>query len=67
MLERDTAMTMLAEGEYVWDIGQLAPRTRRLLNRMAKEGKIVRVRAMWPWFHVGIAPKTVYLAKERAV
>lgn len=60
-MTHETAVRMLNEQGYLWDIGHLDAKTLRWLKR---QPNVSRERAMWPWFDYGTCEKTVYRLKE---
>ncbi len=52
---------IVLNGGYVVDIGQFAPSDLNELNRMARQGRVVKVKALWPYWTWGTLPKTWYV------
>lgn len=49
-------------GETVWNIGQLCPSTVRALDRLARQGRLVKGKALW----AGLRLKTVWARPDVA-
>ena len=48
----------------VFDIGQLSPQTKRMLNSKVRSGVLVKKRLLWPCITWGVREKTAYLRAD---
>jgi hypothetical protein len=53
----EQALADIERHGYVLNIGQIGPRTKRALDKLAKQGKLVKEKACWPWWYHGTCMK----------
>ncbi len=58
---------VVQEQGYVWNIGQLSREDIRALDRLVKQGKITKTKALWPRYFWGTCTKTIWLKKFNGV
>jgi len=60
----ETTLRELEDSGWVVDIGQLAPDVVRALNKLARNGKLIKTRVLWPGIEWGTREKTAWMIKR---
>ncbi|MDE3017167.1 MAG: hypothetical protein KGI29_09670 [Pseudomonadota bacterium] len=52
------------ENGHRFDIGYITPEEKHTLNKAMKEGRVLKVKAYWPWLLAGTCVKMCYINTE---